>query len=178
MKAHGSQLAPPGSPYFSHPVKVAGHLCRGMKLDCASIITGLLHDTVEDTLATLGDIEKLFGAEIARLVDGVTKLSRLELQSDQTKQAENFRKLVLTDVEDIQIATGEARGPAAQYAYVRFIRCGTRRRRKPSRVRRWRSTRRSPSASACVRRRTSSKIWPLASSIPTRARASGRGSPF
>src|SRR6202167_821611 len=93
MKAHGAQKRASGDPYFSHTVEVAGIL-SGMKLDAASIITGLLHDTVEDTLATLEDIERLFGPEIARLVDGVTKLSRLRLQSDQSEQAENFRKLV------------------------------------------------------------------------------------
>ena len=81
MKAHGAQMRASGDPYFSHPVEVAGILSR-MKLDSASIVTGLLHDTVEDTLATLEDIEKRFGPEIARLVDGVTKLSRIELQSD------------------------------------------------------------------------------------------------
>src|SRR5215471_11134307 len=102
MKAHGAQLRDSGDPYFSHPVEVAGLLAQ-MKLDTASIVTGLLHDTVEDTVATLDDIERLFGAEIARLVDGVTKLSRLELQSDQTKQAENFRKLVLAMSEDIRV---------------------------------------------------------------------------
>src|ERR1700691_4460362 len=102
MKAHGAQLRASGDPYFSHPVEVAGIL-SGMKLDSASIVTGLLHDTVEDTLATLEAIEKLFGPEIARLVDGVTKLSRLELQSDHTKQAENFRKLVLAKSEDIRV---------------------------------------------------------------------------
>ncbi|HEX4113072.1 MAG TPA: bifunctional (p)ppGpp synthetase/guanosine-3',5'-bis(diphosphate) 3'-pyrophosphohydrolase [Stellaceae bacterium] len=102
MKAHGAQLRASGDPYFSHPVEVAGILSR-MKLDSASIVTGLLHDTVEDTVATLEDIEKRFGPEIARLVDGVTKLSRLELQSDQTKQAENFRKLVLAMSDDIRV---------------------------------------------------------------------------
>jgi guanosine-3',5'-bis(diphosphate) 3'-pyrophosphohydrolase len=102
MRAHGSQLRASGDPYFSHPVEVAGVLAQ-MKLDTASIVTGLLHDTVEDTVATLDDIERLFGHEIARLVDGVTKLSRLELQSDQTKQAENFRKLVLAMSEDIRV---------------------------------------------------------------------------
>ena len=81
MKAHGAQFRASGDPYFSHPVEVAGILAQ-MKLDCASIVTGLLHDTVEDTVATLADIERVFGDEIARLVDGVTKLSRIELQSD------------------------------------------------------------------------------------------------
>ena len=102
MHAHGSQKRASGDPYFSHPVEVAGILAQ-MKLDSASIVTGLLHDTVEDTVATLDDIERLFGRDIARLVDGVTKLSRLELQSDQTKQAENFRKLVLAMSEDIRV---------------------------------------------------------------------------
>jgi GTP diphosphokinase / guanosine-3',5'-bis(diphosphate) 3'-diphosphatase len=78
MKAHGSQLRASGDPYFSHPIEVAGILAE-MKLDAASIITALLHDTVEDTVATLEDIERLFGPDIAKLVDGVTKLSRLEL---------------------------------------------------------------------------------------------------
>ncbi|MGE5268038.1 MAG: RelA/SpoT family protein [Thiohalocapsa sp.] len=102
LKAHGSQLRASGDPYFSHPVEVAGILAQ-MKLDTASIVTGLLHDTVEDTVATLDDIERLFGPNIARLVDGVTKLSRIELQSDKTKQAENFRKLVLAMSEDIRV---------------------------------------------------------------------------
>ncbi|MDB5410133.1 MAG: pyrophosphokinae [Rhodospirillales bacterium] len=102
MKAHGSQKRASGDPYFSHPVEVAGLLSQ-MKLDSASIITGLLHDTVEDTVATLDDIERSFGPDIAKLVDGVTKLSRIELQSDQTKQAENFRKLVLAMSEDIRV---------------------------------------------------------------------------
>src|SRR5579859_7738911 len=102
MKAHGSQKRASGDPYFSHPVEVAGILAQ-MKLDGSSIITGLLHDTVEDTVATLEDIERMFGSEITRLVDGVTKLSRIELQSDQTKQAENFRKLVLAMSEDIRV---------------------------------------------------------------------------
>ena len=102
MKAHGSQLRASGDPYFSHPVEVAGILAR-MKLDSASIITGLLHDTVEDTVATLADIRDLFGEDIARLVDGVTKLSQIELQSDKSRQAENFRKLLLAMSEDIRV---------------------------------------------------------------------------
>jgi GTP pyrophosphokinase len=102
MKAHGSQLRASGDPYFSHPVEVAGILAK-MKLDTASIITGLLHDTVEDTVATLADISDLFGDDIARLVDGVTKLSQIELQSDESRQAENFRKLVLAMSEDIRV---------------------------------------------------------------------------
>ena len=102
MKAHGSQTRASGDPYFSHPLEVAGIL-TGLKLDSASIVTGLLHDTVEDTLATLEEIETRFGAEVARLVDGVTKLSQIELQSDQARQAENFRKFLLAMSEDIRV---------------------------------------------------------------------------
>ena len=102
MMAHGSQTRASGDPYFSHPLEVAGIL-TDMKMDTATIVTALLHDTVEDTLASPEDIQKKFGPEIARLVDGVTKLSRIEFQNDQAKQAENFRKLVLAMSEDIRV---------------------------------------------------------------------------
>ncbi len=102
MKAHGSQKRASGDPFFSHPLEVAGIL-TGYKLDGASIITALLHDVIEDTTATLEEIEDHFGAEVANLVDGVTKLTRIELQSDHVKQAENFRKLVLAMSEDIRV---------------------------------------------------------------------------
>ncbi len=102
MKAHGSQRRASGDAYFLHPLEVAGILAD-MKLDTGSIVTGLLHDTVEDTLATLDDIEEKFGKEISQLVDGVTKLSKLELQSDTSKQAENFRKLVVAMSRDIRV---------------------------------------------------------------------------
>jgi len=128
MKAHGAQLRASGDPYFSHPVEVAGILA-GMKLDAASIITGLLHDTVEDTVATLEDIERLFGPDIAKLVDGVTKLSRLELQSDQTKQAENFRKLVLAMSEDIRVLLVKLADRLHNMRTLRFIRDEDKRRR-------------------------------------------------
>ena len=104
MKAHGSQLRRSGDPYFAHPVEVAGILAD-MKLDAATIATALLHDTVEDTLATLEEIERNFGPEIARLVDGVTKLSLLELPTttDRSRQAENFRKMFLAMSDDIRV---------------------------------------------------------------------------
>ncbi len=102
MKAHGAQTRASGDPYFSHPLEVAGIL-TSLKLDGASIMTALLHDTVEDTDTSIADIEQLFGRDVARLVDGVTKLSRLELQSEQSKHAENFRKLVLAMSEDIRV---------------------------------------------------------------------------
>jgi GTP diphosphokinase / guanosine-3',5'-bis(diphosphate) 3'-diphosphatase len=102
MKAHGPQLRASGDPYFSHPVEVAGIL-SAWKLDSASIATGLLHDTVEDTGATIDELSQLFGREVARLVDGVTKLNKLELQSSHTEQAENFRKLLLAMSDDIRV---------------------------------------------------------------------------
>lgn len=112
MKAHGSQLRANGDPYFSHPLEVAA-LLVDLHLDCYSIVTALLHDTVEDTLATLEEIETLFGPEIAKLVDGVTKISQLEqqkgellsdkVQSEKVRQAENFRKLVLAMSTDIRV---------------------------------------------------------------------------
>ncbi len=102
MQAHGSQKRASGDPYFSHPLEVAGILTK-YRLDTSSIVTSLLHDTIEDTEATYDDSEKHFGAGVARLVDGVTKLSRIELQSDHEKQAENFRKLVLAMSEDIRV---------------------------------------------------------------------------
>ena len=102
LKKHGNQLRASGDPYFSHPVEVAGLLAE-MRLDTDSIVTGLLHDTLEDTDATRDEIASLFGEDIARLVDGVTKLSRLEIQSESTKEAENLRKLVLAMSSDIRV---------------------------------------------------------------------------
>src|SRR6266571_4533242 len=128
MKAHGAQLRASGDPYFSHPIEVAGLLAQ-MKLDTASIITGLLHDTVEDTVATLDDIEKHFGPDIGRLVDGVTKLSRIELQSDQTQQAENFRKLVLAMSEDIRVLLVKLADRLHNMQTLRFIKDPEKRRR-------------------------------------------------
>ena len=102
VKMHGSQKRASGDPYFSHPVEVAGILTE-YKLDYASIVTALLHDTIEDTAASYDDIKQMFGEEVAKLVEGVTKLSRIQLQSNQTKQAENFRKLLLAMSEDIRV---------------------------------------------------------------------------
>jgi GTP pyrophosphokinase len=102
MQAHGAQRRDNGDPYFTHPVAVADILA-GYRLDVASIATALLHDVIEDTPVTMAELEARFGREIAGLVDGVTKLTRLELQSDRTKQAENFRKLVLAMSRDIRV---------------------------------------------------------------------------
>ena len=102
MSRHGAQKRDSGDPYFSHPLEVAGILAD-LKLDSASVITGLLHDTVEDGVAEQPEIRALFGEEIGRLVDGVTKLSKIELQSHTERQAENFQKFLLAMSEDIRV---------------------------------------------------------------------------
>jgi guanosine-3',5'-bis(diphosphate) 3'-pyrophosphohydrolase len=102
MRAHGPQKRASGDPYFSHPLEVAGIL-TDLKMDAATIATALLHDTVEDTETTIPEVREAFGAEIAGLVDGVTKLSQLEVFSERTKQAENFRKLMLAMSNDIRV---------------------------------------------------------------------------
>ena len=102
VQKHGSQKRASGDPYFSHPVEVAG-LMTELKLDQETIITALLHDTVEDTLATIEEIEQYFGPEVARLVDGVTKLSKIEAMPDNERAAENLRKFFLAMSEDIRV---------------------------------------------------------------------------
>ena len=102
VQKHGTQKRASGDPYFSHPVEVAG-LMTDLQLDEQTIITALLHDTVEDTLATIEDIEANFGPEIARLVDGVTKLSKIEQMAENDRAAENLRKFLLAMSEDIRV---------------------------------------------------------------------------
>ena len=102
-KVHQGQIRSSGEPYLVHPLEVAGILAE-LKLDEASIVTGLLHDTIEDTLATREEISELFGEEIADLVDGVTKLSQFSAgNTQQEKQAENFRKMVVAMAKDIRV---------------------------------------------------------------------------
>lgn len=99
---HGDQKRASGEPYYTHPLEVACVLAE-MHLDLATIVTAVLHDTLEDTKATFGDLEREFSKEIATLVNGVSKLTRIESQTAQGKQAENFRKLVLAMSEDIRV---------------------------------------------------------------------------
>lgn len=99
---HEGQFRHSGEPYFSHPVAVAAILTE-QRLDDATIITALLHDTIEDTKASYGQIAELFGDEVAMLVDGVTKLTNLQLSSRETKQAENFRKLFMAMSKDLRV---------------------------------------------------------------------------
>ena len=101
-KAHNGQFRASGEAYFSHPIAV-GYLLADMHLDTDTIITALLHDTVEDCDITLQDISDQFGNQIANLVDGVTKLSQIENQSPDKRQAENFRKLMVAISQDIRV---------------------------------------------------------------------------
>ena len=99
---HGSQKRHSGDPYFAHPIEVAGILTE-YKLDTATIVAGLLHDTIEDTNATSEEIAVMFGPQIAELVDGVTKLSLLEMQSEENKQAQNLQKFILAMSQDVRV---------------------------------------------------------------------------
>src|SRR5881394_4629874 len=102
MVAHGEQTRASGDPYFSHPLEVAAILTN-LKLDDATIVAALLHDTIEDTEATRAEIDQIFGPEIGALVEGLTKLKRLELVSREAKQAENLRKLLLAIADDVRV---------------------------------------------------------------------------
>jgi GTP diphosphokinase / guanosine-3',5'-bis(diphosphate) 3'-diphosphatase len=101
-KVHEGQLRLSGEPYLSHPLEVA-NILADMKLDTVSIASGLLHDVVEDTHAGLDDIKRLFGEDVAKIVDGVTKISSLSFNTAQTKQAENIRKMILAMANDIRV---------------------------------------------------------------------------
>ena len=101
-KMHEGQVRQSGDPYFSHPISVAAILTE-QRLDDATLITALLHDTIEDTKSTFTEVSQLFGPEVADLVDGVTKLTNLQLSSAQSKQAENFRKLFMAMSKDLRV---------------------------------------------------------------------------
>jgi GTP diphosphokinase / guanosine-3',5'-bis(diphosphate) 3'-diphosphatase len=102
MKAHGEQRRASGDPYFSHPIEVAAIL-TDLKLDDATIAAALLHDTIEDTEATRSEIDSLFGRDIGTLVEGLTKLKKLDLVTKEAKQAENLRKLLLAIADDVRV---------------------------------------------------------------------------
>ena len=102
MQAHGGQKRASGDPYFSHPIEVAGIL-TDLHLDDETIATAILHDTIEDTVATPDQITRLFGPSVARLVDGVTKLSKIEAQTENERAAENLRKFLLAMSDDIRV---------------------------------------------------------------------------
>ena len=102
MRMHGSQLRASGDPYFAHPIEVAGILTE-YRMDTAAIVTALLHDVIEDTSATRIDVADLFGEEVAELVEGVTKLSKLEFNAEAQRQAENLRKFILAISRDVRV---------------------------------------------------------------------------
>jgi len=102
MRMHGAQKRASGDPYFAHPIEVAGIL-TDYRLDTATIVTALLHDVIEDTAVTRAEIDDLFGPEIGEMVEGVTKLSKLELSSEHLRQAENLRKFILAISRDVRV---------------------------------------------------------------------------
>ncbi len=101
-KAHEGQRRRSGEPYVKHPVAVAGILSL-LKTDVTTVVAGLLHDTLEDTVATAQELERTFGKDVVRLVDGVTKIGKITFRSSEEKQAENFRKMVLSMADDIRV---------------------------------------------------------------------------
>jgi len=101
-KAHEGQMRRSGEPYFRHPLAVAGLLTH-LKTDVTAIVAGLLHDTLEDTLATPLELEQRFGKDVVHLVDGVTKIGKITFRNYEEKQAENFRKMVLSMADDIRV---------------------------------------------------------------------------
>lgn len=128
LKSHGTQKRASGDLYFSHPIEVAYSL-TDLRLDTATIITALLHDVVEDTPATLEDIEENFGAEVRQLVDGVTKLSRIEGKSENVKQAENFRKLLVALSEDLRVLLVKLADRLHNMQTLKFIKSEDKRKR-------------------------------------------------
>ncbi len=129
LQAHGSQLRASGDPYFSHPVEVAGIL-TDLRLDAETIATAILHDTIEDTVATPDQIERLFGPKVARLVDGVTKLSKIEgAQTENERAAENLRKFLLAMSDDIRVLLVKLADRLHNMRTLHFIKSPEKRRR-------------------------------------------------
>ncbi|MDB5698263.1 MAG: bifunctional (p)ppGpp synthetase/guanosine-3,5-bis(diphosphate) 3-pyrophosphohydrolase, partial [Alphaproteobacteria bacterium] len=128
MKSHGSQKRASGDPYYSHPIEVAGIL-TDLHLDDETIATAILHDTIEDTVATPEEIERLFGKNVARLVDGVTKLSKIEAESENQRAAENLRKFLLAMSGDIRVLLVKLADRLHNMRTLHFIRSEEKRRR-------------------------------------------------
>ena len=167
MKAHGEQRRASGDPYFSHPIEVAAIL-TDLKLDDATIAAALLHDTIEDTEATRAEIDSLFGRDIGTLVEGLTKLKKLDLVTKEAKQAENLRKLLLAIADDVRVLLIKLADRLHNMRTLDYM--PPKRAAAPPR-RRSKSMRRLPAAWACTRCARSSRIWRSASSIrkPTRS---------
>ena len=121
MQKHGTQTRASGDPYFSHPLEVAG-IATNLKLDDASVVVALLHDTIEDTSATGNEIETLFGPEIAKLVEGLTKIDQLDLVSREAQQAENLRKLLLAVSDDVRVLLVKLADRLHNMRTIKFVR--------------------------------------------------------
>src|SRR5215475_3413558 len=127
MKAHGTQIRASGDLYFSHPLEVAAIL-TDLKLDDATIAAALLHDTIEDTPATRAEIDELFGHDIGALVEGLTKLKKLDLVTREAKQAENLRKLLLAIADDVRVLLVKLADRLHNMRTIEHVRPDTRRR--------------------------------------------------
>ena len=128
VQKHGSQKRASGDPYFSHPIEVAGIL-TDFNLDDQTIVTALLHDTIEDTLVTYDEIESAFGPDVARMVDGVTKLSKIEAMSENERAAENLRKFLLAMSDDIRVLLVKLADRLHNMRTLHFIKNEAKRRR-------------------------------------------------
>ncbi len=128
VQKHGSQKRASGDPYFSHPIEVAGIL-TDFNLDDQTIVTALLHDTIEDTLVTYDEIEGAFGPDVARMVDGVTKLSKIEAMSENERAAENLRKFLLAMSDDIRVLLVKLADRLHNMRTLHFIKNEAKRRR-------------------------------------------------
>ena len=158
-----AQTRASGDPYFSHPLEVAAIL-TDLKLDDATIVAALLHDTIEDTEATRAEIDQVFGHEIGALVEGLTKLKRLELVSREAKQAENLRKLLLAIADDVRVLLIKLADRLHNMRTLEFV-PPTASRTAASPRRRLTSMRRLPAAWVCRKCGKSSKIFRSARSI-------------
>ncbi|SFS04513.1 RelA/SpoT family protein [Sphingomonas jatrophae] len=128
VAAHGNQKRASGDPYFSHPIEVAGIL-TDLRLDAETIATAILHDTIEDTVATREEIEAKFGGNVARMVDGVTKLSKIEAQTENERAAENLRKFLLAMSDDIRVLLVKLADRLHNMRTLHFIKSEEKRRR-------------------------------------------------
>src|SRR5947209_12796131 len=166
MRAHGAQKRASGDPYLTHPLQVAGIL-TDLRLDDATIVAAVLHDTIEDTGSTREEIDQTFGPEIGRLVDGLTKIKKLDLVSKRAEQAENSASFFSPSLTTC--ASFSSSWPTGCTICARCSTC----RLRSARVlpkRRSTFTRRSPAAWACSACVTSSKTWRSAICVPTRMR--------
>ena len=172
-QAHETQRRQSGEPYILHPIAVA-HILIDLKLDPACIAAGLLHDVVEDTSVTLADISARFGAEIAAIVDSLTKLNTIEGRTKEDAQAGSYRKMFLAMVDDIGVVLIKL---ADRLHNMRTLdACAAREAEAHRPARRWRSTRRWPTASASGSSSGSWKTWPSATCNPEAVRGRSRGS--